>query len=79
MTTSEMVRKLCEETGISISELARRIGQSPQNLNKKLHRETLTAEELSAIAEATGTQFSQEFRLSDGTRIGGLTSQPTDS
>lgn len=41
MTTSEMIRKLCCEMDISLSELARRIGQSPQNFSKKLKRESL--------------------------------------
>lgn len=29
MTTSDMIREFCEKMNISISELARRIGQSP--------------------------------------------------
>lgn len=37
MTTSDMIRELYEKMNISISELARRIGQSPQNFNKKLY------------------------------------------
>ncbi len=39
MTTSDIIRKLCNEMIISISELALRIGQSSQNFNKKLLRE----------------------------------------
>ena len=42
MTTSDMIRKLCGKMNISISELARRIGQSPQNFNKKLQRGTVS-------------------------------------
>ena len=49
MTTSDLVIKLCEEQNISISELARRIGQSRQNFSKKLKRDTLTLDELKAI------------------------------
>ena len=69
MSTSNMVRDLCEKENISISELARRIGQSPQNLNKKLQRDTLTLRELTDIAEAVGAEFKQEFRFEDGTAI----------
>ena len=31
MKTSDMIRQVCEQMNISISELARRLGQSPQN------------------------------------------------
>lgn len=34
MTTSDMVRELCEKRNISIAELCRRICQTPQNFNK---------------------------------------------
>jgi transcriptional regulator with XRE-family HTH domain len=52
MTTADMIKKLCELMNISVAELARRIGQTPQNFNKKLKRETVTLDELKAIADA---------------------------
>lgn len=61
MTTSEMVRELCEKMNISISELARRIGQSPQNFNKKLQRGTVNAEEMLEIANTLDIVFEQRF------------------
>ncbi len=69
MTTSNMIRELCEKKNISLAELARRIGQSPQNFNKKLKRETVSLEELLAIANALGIMFEQGFTLSDGQSI----------
>ena len=36
MSTSNLIKELCKEKGISVSELARRIGQTPQNFSKKL-------------------------------------------
>lgn len=69
MTTSELVKKLCEEQNISIAELARRIGQSKQNLYKKLQRETLTLTELKEIAEVLGVTFEQSFTLPNGERL----------
>ena len=68
MTISDLVKQLCEEQNISISELARRIGQSRQNFSKKLKRDTLTIEELKAIADALGVTFEQSFTLPDGTQ-----------
>ena len=35
MTTSEQIRVLCVRTGVSLSELARRINQTTQNFNAK--------------------------------------------
>ena len=40
MTTSDMIRELCDRMDISLAELCRRIGQTPQNFNKKLQRGT---------------------------------------
>jgi transcriptional regulator with XRE-family HTH domain len=54
---------------ISIAELARRIGQTPQNFNKKLKRETVTLDELKAIADALDIKFEQAFILPDGNEI----------
>lgn len=69
MTTSDMIRELCEKMNISISELARRIGQSPQNFNKKLQRGTVNTEEMMEIADVLGIVFEQQFILEDGSEI----------
>ncbi len=54
MTTSDMIRELCEKQNISLAELCRHIGQTPQNFNKKLKRGTVSFEEILAIAEVLG-------------------------
>ena len=69
MTTSDMIRELCNRMNISLAELCRRIGQTPQNFNKKLQRETVKAEEMIAIADALGIIFEQRFILEDGSEI----------
>ena len=69
MTTAEMIKELCEQMSISVSELARLIGQTPQNFNKKLKRETVTLDELKTIADVLGIKFEQAFILSDGDKI----------
>lgn len=56
-------------------ELGRRVGQSPQRLNKKLKRDMLSVEELNQIAEATGTGFDLGFVFPDGTKISNETVQ----
>lgn len=70
MTTSDMIRELCEKKNISLAELCRRIGQTPQNFNKKLKRGTVSFEEMMAIAEALGIGYEQAFVLPDGEKIG---------
>lgn len=64
-----LIKELCEQMNISVSELARRIGQTPQNFNKKLKRETVTLDELKAIADVLGVRFEQAFVLPDGDEI----------
>lgn len=69
MTTSDIIRELCGKQNISMSELARRIGQSRQNVYKKLLRETLTIDELKQIADALGVKFEQSFTLPSGGQL----------
>jgi transcriptional regulator with XRE-family HTH domain len=68
MTTSELIKTLCKQQNVSIAELARRIGQSRQNLNKKLQRDTLTLDEIKQISDAIDVKFEQSFTLPDGER-----------
>lgn len=69
MTTSDMIRELCEKQNISLAELSRRIGQTPQNFNKKLKRGTVSFEEMAAIAGVMSVGYEQAFVLPDGKRI----------
>lgn len=69
MTTSEQIRVLCVRAGISLSELARRIDQTPQNFNAKLKRNTVTQEELNQIAKVLGATYEQYFVLPNGEQI----------
>lgn len=69
MTSSDMVRELCEKMNISLAELCRRIGQTPQNFNKKLKRGTISFDEMVEIAEAVGVKYEQAFILPDGSKI----------
>ena len=52
-----------------ISRLGYRIGQSPQNFNKKLKRGTVSFEEMMAIAEALNVEYEQAFILPNGKKI----------
>lgn len=74
MTTSDMIRELCVKQNISLAELCRRIGQTPQNFNKKLKRGTVSFEEMMEIAEAVGVEYEQAFVLPNGDKINGFKS-----
>lgn len=69
MNTSNLIKNLCKEKGISVAELARRIGQTPQNFNKKLKRETVSTEELITIANELGVVFEQSYILENGEKL----------
>ena len=69
MSISYSIKNLCKEKYISVAELARRIGQTPQNFNKKLERETVSTEELMEIAEVLGVVFEQSYILENGEKL----------
>ena len=69
MNTSNLIKNLCKEKGISVAEVARRIGQTPQNFNKKLKRETVSTEELMTIANELGVVFEQSYILENGEKL----------
>ena len=69
MTTSDMIRELCDKMNISLADLCRRIGQTPQNFNKKLQRGTVSSEEMAKIAEVLDVRYEQTFVLPDGYEI----------
>ena len=69
MSTSNLIKNLCKEKGISVAELALRIGQTPQNFNKKLKRETVSTEELMEISEVLGIVFEQSYIIENGEKL----------
>lgn len=69
MKSSDMIRELCKNKNISIAELSRRIGQTPQNFNKKLKRDTITLDEMVSIADTLDVSYKQVFILEDGRKI----------
>ena len=69
MTISEQIKVLCVRSDISVAELARRIGTTPQNFNGKMKRERFTIAELEDIAEAVNSSFERKFVLENGEKI----------
>lgn len=69
MPVSEQIKILCVKLNISVSELGRLSGKSPQAFSQKMKRETFTPDELKAIAEAAGCKYEGAFILPDGERV----------
>ena len=69
MTISEQIKVLCVRSDISVAELARRIGTTPQNFNGKMKRESFTRAELEDIADAVNSSFERKFVLENGEKI----------
>ena len=69
MSISEQIKILCVRCNISMAELARRIGISPQSLSAKMKRESFTVADLDAIADAVGAKFERKFVLYNGDEI----------
>ncbi len=67
MNTGKLIIRLCGEYGITVSELAAKIGQSRQNFAKKLQRDTVTEKELRDITAALGVSYEQRFFMNDVT------------
>lgn len=69
MSISEQIRVLCVKSNISMAELARRIGVSPQSFSAKLKRESFTVNDLEVIADAVGAGFVRKFVLYNGEEV----------
>ena len=69
MSISEQIKVLCVRSNISMAELARRLGLSPQSFSAKMKRESFTIVELEKIADAVGASFERKFVLFNGVEI----------
>jgi len=66
LSIAEKIRILLVKRGnLSESELARRLGTSPQNLYGKMKRDNFSQKELEEIAEALGCTVSVVFTIND--------------
>mgnify|MGYP000002981689 FL=1 len=69
MTARQIIEMKLAYFGITNSELARRLGWSPQLLNKRLNTGKFTVEEWERVGEALGCKVNIKFTLPDGTEI----------
>jgi len=69
MAVSEQLKILCVKLNISVSELARLSGKSPQAFGQRMKRESFTVDELKKIAEAAGCKYEGSFILPSGEKV----------
>lgn len=69
MDIEEQIKILCVKEKISLAELARRIGTSPQNLGQKAKKGRVTVEEMHKMAEAVGCVYDGHFILANGDKV----------
>ncbi len=69
MTVNEQIKILCIRSGISLAELSRKIGLTPQSLNGKMKRGKFTVNDLEKMAEAVDCSFERYFILPTGEKI----------
>lgn len=69
MTARQIIEMGIAYCGITNSELARRLGWSPQLLNKRLNTGKFTVEEWEKIGEVLGAKLKISFHFPDGTIV----------
>lgn len=69
MAVSEQIKILCVKLNISVSELARKCGKSPQAFSQKMKRDGFTPSELKEIANAVNCTYETAFILPDGEKV----------
>lgn len=66
---AEQIKILLIKKGMTITDLAKLINTSTQNLSNKLKRDDFKLSELREIAEALGVVFETYFLMEDGTKV----------
>ena len=69
LTYTEQIRILAKRSGLSLSDLARQLNTTPQNLNNKLKRDNWTIRDLESIAKAAGCTLSVQWLDEEGNTI----------
>lgn len=69
MKFATRIKHLLVDCGISEAELARRLGVKPPTLNKKMHTDNFSTQDLEEIAAALNVSFEAYFVLPNGDRV----------
>ena len=66
---AEQIKILLIKKGMTITDLAKKMNTSTQNLSNKLKRDDFKISELREIADALEVVFETYFLMEDGTKI----------
>ena len=69
MQLNESIKLFCLKYGISLSELARRLGKTPQAFSQKVNRGTLSLDDLEDIAAVTGCKLECSITMVTGEKV----------
>lgn len=65
----EQIKIICIKSGISISEIGRRLNKSPQAFSQKIKRGNMTLDDLNDIALVSGCKLECKFVYPDGDAV----------
>ena len=65
LSAGEKIRVILNRKDMSVSDLAKALGQSRQNLRNKLVRDNFTEKELAEIAKVLDCTYETVFKLND--------------
>ena len=65
LTFGEKIKIIMGRRGVTITDLAKKTGQSPQNMSNKMNRDNFSEKELKEIAETLDCTFETIFRMND--------------
>ena len=68
MRIDDELKILAVKTGMTLTEMGRRMDKSPQAFSQKIKRGTFTLDDLQEIALVTGSRFECAFVLPNGDR-----------
>jgi len=69
MRIDSQLKILCIKSGISISEIGRRLNKTPQAFSQKIKRGNMTVDDLRDIAMVSGCTLECNFVFPDGEKI----------
>ena len=69
MRIDEPLKIVCVKNELTITEIARRLGTSPQALSQKIRRGKLSLDDLDNIAVVSGCKLECNFILAGGEKV----------
>ena len=65
LTFGEKITIIMRRRGMTITDLAKKTGQSPQNMSNKMSRDNFSEKELKEIAAVLDCTFETVFKMND--------------